>query len=384
MFLFFPVSKILIASFGGPDGGTLTSVFVKLTDRSIWGVDCLYGPLRCGLAWNTVLLGVLAGFGSTMLGLAFALIVSRAHSRLKSTFNILSILPIITPPFVIGLALILIFGRSGVVSALLNDWFDIPRSRWIYGLPGVLIAQLLAFTPISFLVLRGVVQGVSPSLEEASQTLRASRWQTFSTITFPLLRPGLANAFLLGFVESLADFGNPLVLGGNFDVLSTKIFFAVVGAAVDESRVAILSIVLLFWTLIAFWAQQAWIGKKVYTTVAGKGDAGLPVPLPRRVTLACYLLAIPWTVFTLAIYLLILGGGFVKSLGRDYTPTLEYLHHGLPHRKSRRRVVLYRQRLEFAVRNRRSRGYRGALYRGVWYPDGLSAVAADLPRQAGF
>ena len=83
----------------------------------------------------------------------------------------MSVLPIITPPFVIGLALILLFGRSGAVSTVLFDGFGIPRSRWIYGLPGILIAQLLAFTPIAFLVLIGVVQGISPTLEEASQTL---------------------------------------------------------------------------------------------------------------------------------------------------------------------------------------------------------------------
>ena len=98
----------------------------------------------------------------------------------------------------------------------------------------MLLAQLLAFTPIAFLVLIGVVQGISPSLEEAAQTLRARRWTTFRTVSLPLMRPGLANAFLLGFVESMADFGNPLVLGGNFEVLSTKIFFAVVGAAHDQ------------------------------------------------------------------------------------------------------------------------------------------------------
>lgn len=321
LFVFLPVSKVLGAAF-------TANFLAQITDRSIWGLDCLYGPLRCGVAWNTVFLGILVGVGSTALGLSFALIAARTNFPAKKVFNLLSVLPIITPPFVIGLALILIFGRNGVVSAVLENWFDISRSRWIYGLPGILIAQLLAFTPIAFLVLRGVVQGISPALEEASQTLRASRWATFRTITFPLLRPGLANAFLLGFVESLADFGNPLVLGGNYEVLSTKIFFAVVGAAVDESRAAILAIVLLFWTLMAFWLQQAWVGKKAYTTVSGKGDTGLPTPLPRRVAWLCYGVSIPWSLFTIAIYVLILTGGFVKSLGRDYTPTLEYLLTG--------------------------------------------------------
>ena len=206
-FVFFPIFVMLGSAF---EGNFVASFF----DRSIWGIDCLYSSLRCGVAWNTVFLAILVGAGSTLLGLAFALIAARTAFRYKAALRVMSVLPIITPPFVIGLAIILLFGRAGAVSALLFDWFDIPRSRWIYGLAGVAFAQLLAFTPIAFLVLLGVVQGISPSLEEASQTLRARGWTTFRTVTLPLLRPGLAAAFLLGFVESMADFGNPLVLAG--------------------------------------------------------------------------------------------------------------------------------------------------------------------------
>src|SRR4029077_7233199 len=129
-----------------------------------------------------------------------------------------------------------------------------------------------------FLVLIGVVEGISPSLEEAAQTLRARRWATFATISLPLMRPGIANAFLLSFVESLADFGNPLVLGGNFEVLSTKIFFAVVGSAHDRRRAAVLAIVLLGLTLAVFYAQHRWLGRGSYTRLGGKGDAGLYEP----------------------------------------------------------------------------------------------------------
>ena len=213
------------------------------------------------MAWNTLFLAVLVGAGTTVLGLAFALIATRTAFPAKPLLRALSVLPIITPPFVIGLALILLFGRSGAVTAVLADWFGVPRTRWIYGLPGVLIAQLLAFAPIAFLVLIGVVQGISPSLEEAAQTLRASRWTTFRTVTWPLLRPGVANAFLLGFVESMADFGNPLVLSGNYELLSIQIFFAVVGAAHDQGRAAVLALVLLAFTLGAFYAQQRWLGR---------------------------------------------------------------------------------------------------------------------------
>jgi iron(III) transport system permease protein len=138
------------------------------------------------------------------------------------------------------------------------------------------------------------------------------------------MRPGIANAFLLGFVESMADFGNPLVLGGNFEVLSTKIYFAVVGAATDQGRAAVLSLVLLAFTLGAFALQQLWVGKKVYTTVTGKGDAGIPVPLPNGVRLASLWTAAPWGVFTFVVYAIILVGGFVHTMGRDYTPTIEH------------------------------------------------------------
>ena len=223
MFVFYPVITILVSALQNNDGAFAPGeFFAKFFDRSVWGLDCVTSHLRCGVAWNTLFLAVLVGIGTTALGLAFALIATRTNMRLKGTLRVLTILPIITPPFVIGLALILLFGRSGTVTALLSNWFGIPPSRWIYGLPGILIAQLLAFTPIAFLVLIGVVQGISPSLEEAAQTLRARRWTRVRTVSLPLMRPGLANAFLLGFVESMADFGNPLVLGGNFDVLSTE------------------------------------------------------------------------------------------------------------------------------------------------------------------
>jgi iron(III) transport system permease protein len=333
-FVFFPLAVMLASAF---QGNFLASFF----DRSIWGVDCLYSGLRCGVAWNTLLLAVLVGVGSTVLGLAFALISARTALRFKWVLRVMSVLPIITPPFVIGLAIILLFGRAGAVSSLLFDWFDIARSRWIYGLAGVALAQLLAFTPIAFLVLLGVVQGVSPSLEEASQTLRARGWTTFRTVTLPLLRPGLAAAFLIGFVESMADFGNPLVLAGNFEVLSTKIFFAVVGASHDQSRAAVLALVLLIFTLAAFWAQQRWLGRASYTTVTGKGDAGLPVPLPRGLRWLCYGVAMPWAALTFVIYATILVGGFVKSIGRDYSFTFDHFLAGFGVEMTQRGLHFY-------------------------------------------
>jgi len=262
------------------------------------------------------MLATIVGFGSTAIGLLLALVAQRGGGRYAGMTRLMSVLPIITPPFVIALALVVLFGRTGIVTTVLNDWFGIPRSRWLYGLPGVTIAQLLTFSPIAFMILHGALAAISPALEEAAQTLRASRWRVFRTVTWPLLRPALANAFLLGFVESLADFANPIVLAGNFDVLSTKIFFAVAGAAHDPGRAAALALILLGLTLCAFWLQQRWIGRSSYVTVTGKGDGGVHASLPTGLWRACLGFAAFWIVFTLVCYVIILIGGFVKDIGR--------------------------------------------------------------------
>ncbi|MDQ6438108.1 iron ABC transporter permease [Mesorhizobium sp. LHD-90] len=325
IFIFMPILQMLASAFVTQDGGYSAGTFAsKLFSNRLWGISCLLGGPRCGAAWNSLLLAILVGVVTTALGLVFALVVTRTGFRYGALLRALTVLPIITPPFVIGLAIILLFGLSGAITQGLDAALGIAPSRWIYGFPGLFIAQALAFTPIAFLVMIGVVEGISPSMEEAAQTLRASRWQTFRTVTLPLMRPGLANAFLLGFIESMADFGNPLVLGGNFEVLSTEIFFAIVGAQYDQAQAAILALVLLGFTLGAFYAQRFWLGRKSYTTVSGKGDAGvhphLPVPLRNTV----YTIAALWTLFTLLIYVTIFYGSFVKLWGVDFSLTFDH------------------------------------------------------------
>lgn len=324
-FVFFPVLHVLVRAFEDPEGGyTLTLFFDRFFSSDIWSLACLAGGRTCGPAWNSVFLATLTGAGTTLLGLAFALIVTKTLFPAKKLIRILTIIPIITPPFVIGLALILLFGRAGVVTDVLNDLFDIGKSRWLYGFSGIFLAQLLSFTPIAFLVLIGVVEGVSPSMEEASQTLNANQWQTFKHVTWPLMRPGLANAFLLGFIESIADFGNPMVLGGNFNVLSTEIYFAIVGAVADPGRAAVLSVVLLILTLSAFMAQRMWLGNKSYATVTGKADSGQHSPLNKGLKWACYGFALPWAAFTAVVYVMIIFGSFVKLWGYDNSFTLDH------------------------------------------------------------
>lgn len=325
LFVFWPVSTVFSQA-ALPDGELSgpAALFARLTARDIWSLGCITGNTRCGVVWNSVVLGTLCGLITTILGLAFALMAARTSFRYQRMLRLLTVLPIITPPFVIGLAVILLFGRNGTVTLFLVENFGLSGTRWIYGLPGILLTQALAFTPIAFLMLIGVVQGIAPSMEEAAQTLRAGRWNTFRRVTWPLMRPGLANAFLVGFIESLADFGNPLVMGGGFEVLSTKIFYAVVGAQNDPGRAAALGIVLLALCVGVFLIQRKWVGTGSYTTVGGKGFSGTPAELPKVLKAAVYWTALPWAAFTFLLYGLILYGGFVENWGRNNAFTLRH------------------------------------------------------------
>jgi iron(III) transport system permease protein len=261
---------------------------------------------------------------ATLLALCFALIVTRTRLPGRRYAGVLAVLPMITPPFVIGLALIMLFGRSGAINALLEWGFGVSPTRWIYGLPGVWLAQTLALTPVAYLVLVGVVEGISPSLEEAAQTLRASHFRTFASVTLPLLAPGLVNAFLIVFIESLADFGNPLLLGGNLEVLSVAIYFALVGVQQDPGRAAILALVLLALSLALFVVQRRFLARRAFVTISGKGEGGLRLPLPRAVTGVALGLTLPWLALAVVVYAMIFCGGFFEKWGLNHALTLRH------------------------------------------------------------
>jgi len=282
VFIFFPIVKIFIQVFYTRGGDFAPLQFFKIATS--------FGIGR--ILFNTVLMAVCVGLSTTTFGLIFAVYAVRATSRLRNVIKVFYILPIITPPFVVGLALILIFGRSGTFNDLLIYLFGdggvfVPagaagffhRSSYIYGFPGIFLAQTLSLTPVSYMLLVGMISSINPALEEASLTMSASRWETFRNVTLPLIRPGIANAFLLGVISSAADFGNPLVLGGEYDVLSTEIYFSIAGAQLDFARASSLGLILLMISLTVFLIQQRWIGKTSYVTIRGVQTSGKVTPL---------------------------------------------------------------------------------------------------------
>jgi len=325
LFIVYPLSKALAGAFLDEGGHFSVAAFVdRLAQERTFGLSCVVGGLRCGVAWNTLFLGFASATATTILGTLLALVGTRGSRRMNGPLNALALLPIVTPPFVVGLGLILFFGRAGIVNQLIEWAFGIAPSRWFYGWLGVWVAQTFAFTPVAYLIMRGVVQGVAPSLEEAAQTLRADRQRTFMEVTLPLLKPGLANAFLVGFIESMADFGNPIIVGGQFSVLSTEVFFAIVGAQYDQGRAAALAWVLMLFALAVFLLQRWLLRRQSFTTVGGKGDAGIAMPLPQGVRRVALSIVVPWLVFTVLLYAFAFAGGFVRTWGRDWTFTLAH------------------------------------------------------------
>jgi iron(III) transport system permease protein len=367
VFVFYPLAHVLGSAFSPVAGRSgLESAWHTLTGSDLWSMSCWFGGRACGSALNSLTLGIMTATSTTILGLAFALLASRTRFPAKRLLRALAVLPVITPPFVVGLALILLFGRAGSVTQFFADITGMDAGRWFYGIWGVWLGQTLAFTPIAFLVLVGVVEGVSPSLEEAAQTLRADLGATMRSISLPLFKPGIANAFLLGFIESLADFGNPLVLGGSHGVLSTDIYFAVVGAQADAGRAGVLALVLLCMTLGAFLVQRQWLGKANYTTITGKGDSGAHAPLSRRHSFLVHAITVPWLAFTVIIYVMIFYGSVVKLWGLDHTLTLQHYVSA------------------FGVEwTERGLWWNGRAWDSFWTTISLSAIAAPITAAVG-
>jgi len=283
-----------------------------------WALTALY--LGFGALRNSILLAIVVGGISTALGFLFALLGERSRLPTRRLLGPFSILPIITPPFVLGLAMIYLFGRRGFVTYHLLGL----STGIFFGPLGVAIAQILAFAPIAYLVLQGLVQAMDVALEEAAETLGASRWYILRTVIWPLVRPGIANAFLLVAIESLADFGNPIIVGGGAPFLATEVFFAIIGRF-NASEAAVYGVILLVMTLVIFLVQRYWVGRRSYVTITGRPSAGRPRPLPPALDYTASAVFLLWAALTAALYGSVFVGSLTKLWGFDNTFTLKNL-----------------------------------------------------------
>lgn len=274
---------------------------------------------------NTVELGLITGVLSSTIGLLFAYVdvyVKLKYKWIEKLFNIVSLLPVVSPPFVLSLSTIMLFGRSGIISRYVFHIYD----SNVYGLKGIVVVQTLTFFPVCYLMLKGLLKNIDPSIEEAARDIGASRLKVFLTITLPLMLPGIGNAFLVTFIESVADFANPMLIGGDFDTLATTIYLQVTGSY-DSTGAAAMSVILLSLTLILFFIQKYYLEKKTTATLTGKAsrvrmpitDKSVTVPL----TVFCTVVA----AFVVLMYVMIPFGALFKLWGRDYSLSLKWFDY---------------------------------------------------------
>jgi len=268
---------------------------------------------------NTVIMGVLVATVGSAIGFLFAYVQVRVPlpKGLKRFMHFMALLPIVSPPFALALAAIILFGRSGLIT---SDLLGLDVN--IYGLQGLVLVMSLSFFPVAYISLSGLLRALDPALDEAATNLGASRWRTFRTVTLPLLLPGIASGFLLLFVEALADLGNPIVLGGNYQVLASRMYLAIIGQY-DVLAGAVLGILLLVPSLIVYFVHRYYAERASVVSVTGK-PSGRPAELTHRpMAIILTVLAMAISLLVLLMYGTIVFGAFTNLVGVDNTLTLK-------------------------------------------------------------
>lgn len=313
-FVVYPLARLLFMAFTADGSFTLANL------RPF--IDSWYDRQA---AVNSILLGCSVGLAGTVLGFIFAYAVTRLSMPkwLKMAVSAVTLLPLISPPFTSSIALTLSLGPNGILLELLGlGNFN------FYGFWGTFISETLTFFPVAFMTLSTILARIDPNLEDAAYSLGASSFKVFRSVTLPLAAPGIANAFLLVFSCSLADFATPQVLGGHsFPVLPTQAYLQITGMY-DFKGGSALSFMLLIPAIAVYVLQRYWVGKKSYVTVSGKAGGRSSVKGPGLMLTSGIVGVVAFvSVFILYLYAIILSASMVKIWGINNTLTLEHYEY---------------------------------------------------------
>ena len=312
LFILYPLAVLLVDSVYGKETGLTMDIFKRIFAMK---------SFRTAIT-NTLKVGFAVGIFSTILGLLFAYVevYVKVHSKfMGGLFQVVSMLPVVSPPFVLSLSMIMLFGKAGIITRYLLKIYD----NSVYGFWGITIVQTLTFFPVCYMMLKGLLKNIDPSLEEAARDMGASRFRVFADVTWPLILPGLGNAFLVTFIESIADFANPMIIGGSYDTLATTIYLQITGAY-DKEGAAAMAVVLLTITLAMYLVQKYILEAKTAATLTGKAsrvrmlieDKSVTVPL----TIVCSLIAL----FVIMMYICVPFGALFNTWGYDFSLTTKW------------------------------------------------------------
>jgi iron(III) transport system permease protein len=308
LFVLWPMAQVFVESFRATRGATDFSLvqFERL----------LQIPTVARATRNTLALGITTAVLATGIGTLIAYALTLTDIPFKRWLTILTILPLVSPPFAVSFAFILLFGRRGLIT---YDLLKITTVD-IYGPVGVVLVQLVSDAPLVILILSAVFASISRDLEEAAEDLGGRPFFILRTVTFPLVMPAILTAALLTFISSISDFGNPMLIGGGFQVLATQAFIQMV-ELFDLQLGAALALLLVIPALIAFAIQHWIVSRRSYVTVTSGARTGYVRSLPGWIKWPLFALTAFMALITILLYGSIFVGAFVKAWGFDFTFT---------------------------------------------------------------
>ncbi len=286
-FLIVPVVTVLYVAFADGEGGFTLSHFVSFFQISLMQESF----------WNSLYVGFWSVFLSTLIAVPLAYFTVRFEFRGAAIIQTLGVLPLIMPPFVGAVAMQLIFGRSGAVNLLLNEWFGFTLPI-MEGLNGVIFVETLHYFPFILMNLMVALNNIDSSVEESAQNLGASGFRLFRRIVFPLAMPGYIAGTALVFIKVFDDLGTPLVLNQT-NMLAPQAYLRITTIGIEDPIGYVASVIMVAASLFALWASTWIMRGKEYATLQ-RGYAGLS---RRRLTAGQSVLAYGWIALVLLLVL---------------------------------------------------------------------------------
>ena len=314
LFVVYPLLKVLIFSLTDADGNfSLENLKTILTTSRYLAV---FG--------RTMLLGVIVAVIATFIGYIFAYTITRTNVPCKKFLKTIATLPILSPPFILSLSIIFLFGKQGFITKTL---LGITGNN-VYGMGSLVVVQVMSFFPIAYLTLSGILSSIDASVEDAACNMGASRWHTFWTVTFPLSLPGIISGFLLVFIQSLEDFSNPATIGGEFSTLSIEVYQIITGSY-DMQKGSVLALLLLLPAVTAYLFNKYWVSKKSFVTVTGKPTQARKLIDEGHIKWPLFAFCMVVAAVILLFYGTVIFGSFVRTWGYDYSLTLDQYRKAL-------------------------------------------------------
>jgi len=221
-----------------------------------------FGKARIRMSlWHSIYVSVITTIVVVVAAFFFAYGLTRTTIKGKTFYKAVSSMPLMAPSVVQALALISLFGRNGLITNIFGAKWD------IYGATGIIISEIFYGFPYALLILITTLSAIDARLNEAAESLGAGPLKVFFKITIPSARFGIFSAAALVFSLTISDFGNPIVIGGDYNVLATEIYAQVQGMQRFDLG-ATISVVLLIPSMIAFLLNN-YFTKRNYALISG-------------------------------------------------------------------------------------------------------------------